>query len=55
MFKNIKDSLRRCISFSTNKALFDLQTSFKNVFKYYRALLKQRIPAKMYDITYENV
>jgi hypothetical protein len=33
LFKNIKDSMRRCTSFSKSKALFDLQTSFKNVFK----------------------
>jgi vacuolar protein sorting-associated protein 53 len=46
LFKNIKDSMRRCTSFSTSKALFDLQTSFKNVFRHYRALLKRSIPSR---------
>jgi vacuolar protein sorting-associated protein 53 len=55
MFKSIKDSMRRCTSFSTSKALFDLHTSFKNVFKQYRFLMKQRIPAGQYDISYETL
>ena len=41
LFKSIKDSMRRCTSFSTSKALFDLQTSFKNVFRHYKNLLKR--------------
>lgn len=53
MFKHIKDSMRRCTSFSTNKALFDLQTSFKNVFRHYKNLLKRRIPTLSYDLTFE--
>ena len=55
MFKNIRDSMRRCISFSNTKALFDLQTSFKNVFKYYRTLLKRQIPTRSYDLSYETL
>lgn len=55
LFKNIKDSMRRCTSFSTSKALFDLQTSFKNVFRHYRALLKRSIPSRHYDINYEII
>jgi vacuolar protein sorting-associated protein 53 len=35
LFKNIKGSLKRCISFSTSKALFDLHITFKNVFRHY--------------------
>jgi hypothetical protein len=55
MFKHIKDSLRRCTSFSTSKALFDLQTSFKNVFKFYRNMLKRRVPTLAYDRSYEQI
>jgi len=39
LFKFIKDSMKRCLSFSKSKALFDLQTSFKNVFRFYKNLL----------------
>lgn len=55
LFKSIKDSLRRCTSFSTSKALFDLHTSFKNVFRHYRQLLKRTIPSRSYDINYETI
>ena len=44
LFKNIKGSLKRCLSFSTSKALFDLHTSFKNVFRHYAKLLKKHLP-----------
>ncbi len=47
LFKNIKGSLKRCLSFSTSKALFDLHTIFKNVFKYYAKLLKRHLPQKL--------
>lgn len=47
LFKNIKGSLKRCISFSTSKALFDLHTSFKNVFRHYARLLKRHLPNKL--------
>jgi vacuolar protein sorting-associated protein 53 len=47
LFKNIKGSLKRCISFSTSKALFDLHTSFKNVFRHYAKLLKRHLPPKL--------
>jgi vacuolar protein sorting-associated protein 53 len=43
LFKNIKGSLKRCISFSTSKALFDLHISFKNVFRHYSKLLRRVI------------
>ena len=32
LFKNIKASMKRCVSFSKGKALFNLQLAFKNVF-----------------------
>ncbi len=41
LFKNIKGSLKRCISFSTSKALFDLHITFKNVFRHYSRLLRK--------------
>ena len=47
LFKNIKGSLKRCLSFSTSKALFDLHTSFKNVFRHYCKLLKRHLPQKL--------
>lgn len=47
LFKNIKGSLKRCLSFSTSKALFDLHTSFKNVFRHYAKLLKKHLPPKL--------
>lgn len=47
LFKNIKGSLKRCLSFSTSKALFDLHTSFKNVFRQYARLLKRHLPTKL--------
>lgn len=47
LFKNIKGSLKRCLSFSTSKAFFDLHTSFKNVFRHYCRLLKRHLPAKL--------
>jgi vacuolar protein sorting-associated protein 53 len=47
LFKNIKGSLKRCLSFSTSKALFDLHTTFKNVFRHYSKLLKKHLPQKL--------
>lgn len=47
LFKNIKQSLTRCLSFSRSKALFDLHISFKNVFRHYSRLLKKHLPAKI--------
>ena len=47
--------MRRCISFSTSKALFDLHTSFKNVLRHYQKLLQRSIPSKNYDINYETI
>jgi chorismate mutase len=44
LFKNIKGSLKRCISFSTSKALHDLHISFKNVFRHYAKLLRKNLP-----------
>ena len=44
LFKNIKGSFKRCVSFSTSKALFDLHTAFKNVFRHYTKLLKRFLP-----------
>lgn len=44
LFKSIKGSLKRCISFSTSKALFDLHITFKNVFRHYSRLLKRHLP-----------
>lgn len=41
LFKNIKSSFKRCISFSTSKALFDLHICFKNVLRHYSKLLKR--------------
>ena len=35
LFKNIKASMTRCMTFSKSKALFDLQVVFKNVFLQY--------------------
>ena len=47
LFKNIKGSLKRCLSFSTSKALFDLHITFKNVFRHYARLLKRHLPNKL--------
>lgn len=55
MFKLIRDSMRRCTSFSTSKALYDLQTSFKQVFRHYAANLRTRIPTRAYDLSYEQL
>lgn len=44
LFKNIKGSLKRCISFSTSKALFDLHITFRNVFRHYSKVLKKFLP-----------
>jgi len=43
LFKNMKDSLKRCLSFSTSKALFDLHIAFKNVFRHYVSLLRKKL------------
>lgn len=49
LFKNIKESLDRCLKFSRGSALFNLQCSFKNVFKYYIKQLKMKLPPKAFD------
>ena len=49
LFKNIKASLMRCISFSKGKALFNLQIGFLNVFQHYIKLLKKKLPSKAFD------
>lgn len=49
LFKNIKASMNRCLTFSKSKALFDLQVVFKNCFKYYTRMLKKRLPAKVFE------
>ena len=49
LFKNIKASMKRCVSFSKGKALFNLQLAFKNVFQRYTQLLKTKLPAKTFD------
>ena len=49
LFKNIKESLDRCLKFSRGSALFNLQCSFKAVFKYYIRLLKSKLPAKAFE------
>jgi hypothetical protein len=55
LFKNIKQSLMRCISFSKAKALFDLQVAFKNVVRYYiKTLLKRKLPNKAWDSASSN-
>ena len=55
LFKSIKESLRRCNSFSTSKALFDLHTTFKNVFTHYMRLLKRQVPTRAYDKNYDKI
>lgn len=49
LFKNIKASMKRCISFSKGKALFNLQLAFKNVFQRYTQLLKKKLPDKTFN------
>ncbi len=44
LFKNIKGSFKRCISFSTSKALSDLHISFKNVLRHYQKLMRRGLP-----------
>lgn len=44
LFKNIKGAFKRCLSFSTSKALFDLHICFKNVFRHYSKMLKRVLP-----------
>ena len=47
--------MRRCTSFSNSKALFDLQTTFKNVFKHYKNNLKRQIPSRSFDMNFETI
>jgi len=49
LFKGIKESLDRCLKFSRGSALFNLQCSFKSVFKHYIRLLKSKLPPKTFD------
>lgn len=51
LFKNIKSSFKRCLCFSTSKALFDLHISFKNAFRHYAKLLKRGLPKIAVDGT----
>lgn len=44
LFKNIKSSFKRCLSFSTSKALYDLHISFLNAFRHYSRLLRKSVP-----------
>lgn len=46
MFKEVKASLKRCLSFSRQKALFDLTVTFKNTLRLYVQLLKRKLPIK---------
>ena len=49
LFKNIKASMTRCMTFSKSKALHDLQLVFKNVFVYYTRQLKKKLPARAFE------
>ena len=49
LFKGIKESLDRCLKFSRGSALFQLQCSFKSVFKHYIRLLKAKLPPKTFE------
>ena len=49
LFKNVKASMKRCLTFSKSKALFDLQVVFKNAFKYYTRLLRKKLPEKAFE------
>ena len=51
LFKSIKESLDRCLKFSRGSALFNLQCSFKTVFKYYIRHLKLKLPPKTFEET----
>jgi len=55
LFREIKQSMRRCVSFSTSKTLLDLSATFKNVFNVYHNLLKQQVPSKQFDVSYESL
>ena len=46
LFKEVKASLNRCLSFSKSKALFDLTQTFKNTLRLYVQLLKRKLPNK---------
>lgn len=46
LFKEVKASLRRCLTFSRQKALFDLTVAFKNTLRLYSQLLKRKLPVK---------
>lgn len=49
LFKNIKASLGRCVSFSRGKSLFDLAGAFRNALTFYAHLLKRKLPLKAFD------
>ena len=55
LFKSIKESLDRCLKFSRGSALFNLQCSFKTVFKYYIRQLKQKLPPRAFDDNSQGV
>ncbi len=44
LFVNVKSALKRCMSISSGKALFDLHLSFVRAFQYYANSVKQLIP-----------
>lgn len=49
LFKNIKASLRRCLSFSKGKALYNLQIAFKTVFAHFVQNLKRKLPQRAFE------
>ena len=54
LFKGIKESLERCLKFSRGSALFNLQCSFKNIFKYYIRQLKFKLPPRTFEDNQQN-
>lgn len=54
LFKNIKESLDRCLKFSRGSALFNLQCAFKTVFKYYIRQLKLKLPSRAFEETSQS-
>jgi hypothetical protein len=50
LFKQLKESIGRCKSFSKGQALYDLSQAFTKVVSHYTmTLLKRKIPAKAWD------
>lgn len=46
LFKEVKAAFKRCVSFSKQKALFDLTVTFKNTLRLYSQLLKRKVGIK---------